>query len=234
MPLPRFNSGRMGSLEWSHLNEAFDRIERPEATQQTRGNPYRIGTSFLVQSLGSTGTGTTAKTAFQEVALSTVDSGTFVPVVGGVKSSNGEAGTTGLYKTPIVGAALASGTVATVLSHIAADGSLYFVVGGAASSAFMAIVVNSVVIYANRSWTYEMLKDAEYNSATGVWTGTDTIYGYNGCENPIDAASIGVGTVVPTGGVYLRKPIKPQTVVSCLRINNKNYFSIPNGYGVTC
>ena len=233
MPLPRFNSGRMGTLEWSHLNEAFDLIEKPEATQPKSGNPYRIGTSFLVQATSSTGSGTTAKTAFKEVAASSIVLGTFVDVSGGVNSTDGD----DAFKTPILGAALPAGSIATVLSHIAQDGSLYFRVSGSVATtgtAFMGIVVQSFPLQTGKSWTYEILQNAELNTLTVVWTGSGTVYAYNGCENPLDGASIGVGTIPPTGVTYARQAIKNGTVVSCLTVNSKYYFSIPNGYSFVC
>ena len=224
----------MGSLEWSHLNEAFDRIEKPEAMQSIAGNPYRIGTSFLVQATSSTGSGTTAKTAFKEVALDTIALGSFVEVAGGINSALG----TDPFKTPIVGAALPAGSIATVLSHVAKDGSLYFRVSGsvaaASGTAFMGIVLSTTPIQQNKQWAYEILQNAELNTLTYVWSGSGNVYAYNGCENPLDGASIGIGTIPPTGVTYQRQPIKVGTVVSCMTVNSKYYFSVPNGYSFVC
>ena len=235
MPLPRFNSGRMGSLEWSHLNEAFDRIEKPEAMQSIAGNPYRIGTVFLARILTVSGTGSTALSSFEEVSLSTVAAGTFEAVSGGIKATDGLI----LYTNPIVGSASSVGSVVAVLGHYAKDGTLYFrECGGAATSAsanvFMARVVSSQPRVAGRMWTYTVSKDAELNTSTNVWAGGTTVLAYNGCENVTDSGSIGVGSVPPPNVTSTRNAIKNDTVVSCMSVNGKNYFSIPNGYTFVC
>jgi len=237
MPLPRFNSGRMGSLEWSHLNEAFDRIEKPEAMQSIAGNPYRIGTVFLARILTVSGTGATAVSSFEEVSLSSVAAGAFVAVSGGVKSTNGQVG--GQYATPIVGSASSVGSVVAVLGHNAIDGSLYFrECGGAATAAaanvFMGRVTGSTVIFAARMWSYTVASNAEFNTGTNSWSGGSVVTAYNGCENPTDGGQIGVGTNPPPGVLSTRVAIKVDTVVACMSVNNKNYFSVPNGYIFEC
>lgn len=235
MPLPRFNSGRMGTLEWSHLNEAFDLLEKPEATQPRAGNPYRVGTVFLARILTVAGTGPTALSSFEEVSLSTVASGSFEAVAGGLKSTDGLI----LYTNPIVGSASSVGAVVAVLGHYAKDGTLYFrECGGAAVSAsanvFMARIVSSQTRIAGRMWTYTVSRDAELNTGTNVWSGGTQVLAFNGCENVTDSGSIGVGSVPPPNVTSTRNPIKNDTVVSCITVNAKNYFSIPNGYTFVC
>ena len=235
MPLPRFNSGRMGTLEWSHLNEAFDRIEKPEVMQPTAGTPYRIGTVFLAKILTVSGTGATALSSFEEVSLSTVASGSFEAVPGGLKSTDGSIP----YTNPIVGSASSVGAIVAVLGHYAKDGTLYFrECGGAAVSAsanvFMARIVSSATRITGRMWTYTVSRDAELNTSTNVWSGGTTVTAFNGCENVTDSGSIGVGSVPPPNVTSTRNAIKNDTVVSCITVNAKNYFSIPNGYTFVC
>lgn len=239
MTLPKFTAGQVGKLEFHHLNEAFERIERLD------GNPALVASSgpvlgrvILVRITGQTGSGNAIKGSFQEVALSTIGSNSYVAVTGGVTSTvSGDA-----YGAPIVFPCSAVGTIVPVLGHIAANGKLYFreCAGVSAGGAVRAgKITGSTQITAGAKWLYT-LTDVKVNvlaSGTYNGTGVGNFQALNGCEEAIDVPverKIGVGTIHVSGSTAVRQPIKNDTIVVCTETLGGFVFSVPNGYAFTC
>jgi len=239
MTLPKFTAGQVGKLEFHHLNEAFERIERLD------GNPALVAASgpilgrvILVRITGQSGSGNAIKGSFQEVALSTVGSNSYVAVSGGVTSA--VSGDT--YGAPIVFPCSAIGTIVPVLGHIAHDGKLYFrECAGVSSAAGVRAgrITASTQITSNTRWLYT-LTDVRVNTiAAGTYTatGVGSFQALNGCEEAVDSVAnrnIGVGTIHVVGSTATRQPIKNDTIVVCTETLGGFVFSVPNGYAFTC
>ena len=81
MTLPRFTSGKVGNLEFSHLNEAFDILEGKQAAIRSRREP--ADAALLVRLIQKNAAG-----AFSWSEMTRKDDGTFEAVNGGVASTD--------------------------------------------------------------------------------------------------------------------------------------------------
>lgn len=240
MTLPRFTSGSVGKLSFSHLNEAFDRIENVDPT---KASAYAnvLGRVILARITGQSGTGNATKGSFQEVAVAdpAAASLTYSVVGGGVTSTVG----TDVFGAPIVFPVSATGTVVPVLGHVAQNGKLYFRECSAASASASVRVGRissaSPLGTANTKWLYT-LNDLSINtiaSATYQSTGAADFQALNGCEEAVDVPAqrnIGVGTIHPAGSTATRQAIKTGTIVTCIPTAGGYVFSVPNGYSFAC
>ena len=232
MTLPRFTSGKVGALEFSHLNEAFDRIEDSSALVTMKRPRAALGRVFLARILSKTGSGLTEKGAFEEVARLDLSAGTYAVIPGGLKSTLGA----DAYKYPIVAAVSGVGSIVPILGHIAGDGSLYFKECAVSSTGTMASVVSATG--SGPRWTYA-LNPVKWDGSAWVTTGAAPITGaINGAENAVDTPqtrNIGVGSVYVANATATRNPIKVGTVVGpVIDIDGFYLFSTPNGYPFAC
>lgn len=243
MTLPRFTAGAVGNLEFSHLNEAFERIEAmsasPEvAVARTRGIFSRVITVKILERQGEPPFETGS---FEEVALATPAGGVYFPIAGGVKSTDG----TNPFAAPIVSPVSAPDSIVNVLACVARNGKLYFrEFTPPTTEGDMYIVLGATVLQgstATRSVFSYSLKPAVVN-AQGQWTGVgDTaIEGFNGAENPEDEIAagvkvIGVGSKIPQNTYAARQPIRVGTVVGPAKMQGgRLVFCVPNGYEFRC
>lgn len=233
MTLPRFTSGKVGKLEFHHLNEAFDRIENVDPSM-----PYAksnlFGRAIIARVESYQGTGVAAVASFKEYALDSLGSATYVQVAGGVTSTNG----TDDFATPIVYPLPPIGSIVPIVPGISRDGKLYFkTVASESASTRIGKVETAGTLIAGRMWLYNM-KEVAFDLQANVWTNLPGAFqAINGCENPIDDIpnrQIGVGTIFPSGANATRKPIKDGTVVSCSSTAGYYLFNVPNGYEFTC
>ena len=235
MTLPRFTSGKVGALEFSHLNEVFDRIEDSSALVTMKRPRAALGRVFLAKILSKTGSGLTEKGAFEEVARVDLSAGTYAVIPGGLRSTLGS----DAYRYPIVAAVSGVGSIVPILGHIAGDGSLYFkecAVTGSSSTGTMASVASATGTAPR--WTYA-LNPVKWNGSAWVATGAAQIAGaINGAENAVDTPAtrnIGVGSVYVANATATRNPIKVGTVVGpVIDIDGFYLFSTPNGYTFAC
>lgn len=243
MPLPRFTSGQVGSLEFSHLNEAFDRIETmstsPEAAAKTSSAaPARV---IVAKILAKQGTGATEVGSFEEVSLTSPTSGEYEAVPGGIKSTDG----TNPYNAPVVAPVSQVGSIVTLLASVAKDGKLHFrEFAPHGSEGEMYRVVDAVEAessYENsKRWKYT-LQPVVVNSI-GNWNDAspNLFEGFNGAENAVDGVLgstrfIGVGSAIPANTNATRERIKNGVVVGPCRVSNGYLvFSLTNGYRFTC
>jgi hypothetical protein len=236
MTLPKFTAGQVGKLEFHHLNEAFERIERLD------GNPALVAASgpvlgrvILVEVLARNGSAGAVRGSFKEVALSTVGSNSYVAVSGGVTSTvSGDA-----FGAPIVFPCPPVGAIVPVLGHIAANGKLYFRECSSPASVRLGKISSSAQIGTSSKWIYNLTEVVVNNFSQGTYTsaGAGSFQALNGCEEPADVVAnrnIGVGTIYPTGATASRKAIKNDTIVLCLLAGTDYVFSIPNGYEFAC
>lgn len=237
MTLPRFTSGRVGNLEFHHLNEAFDRIEGVDTSMPNKMRA-RFSRVILARITGQSGSGNAIKGSFQEVALSAPASNSYSAVSGGVTSTIG----TDAFGAPIVFPCSAVGTIVPILAHVAANGKVYFrECAGVSSAAGVRAgrITASTQITANTRWLYT-LTDVKVNVlASGTYndTGVGSFQALNGCEEAVDDVAnrnIGVGTVHVVGSTATRRPIKNNTIVVCTETLGGFVFSVPNGYGFSC
>lgn len=231
MTLPRFTSGRVGNLEFQHLNEAFDRIDAlgsaPERLSFKGEVFHRV---ILVKVTGVNGTGATATGSFVEVALATVPSQTYTPISGGITSASGA----NTYAFPIVAPVPPVDAIVPVVAHISNDGKLYFVQAVAPSTLQMLRILSSTATTGTQ-WRY----DVQPVRWSAGWVDDGLVaYGYNGCEFVGDIAAsrtIGTGTIHPDTADAVRKPLRNNLVVGpALKQGTDWVFSIPNGYEFTC
>jgi hypothetical protein len=237
MTLPRFTSGKVGRLEFHHLNEAFDRIENVDPSMPS-GVRQILGRVILARVQGQTGSGNAIKGSFVEVAVTNPGSDDYSAVVGGVTSTvNGDA-----FGAPIVFPVPPIGSVVPILGHVAANGQLYFRQCAAASSSASVRagrITAATQITANAKWLYT-LNDVQVKTiGTAIYelTGVGAFQALNGCEEPVDAPAtrnIGVGTIHVVGSTATRQPIKVDTIVVCIPTLGGYVFSVPNGYSFVC
>ena len=241
MSFPQFISGSSGRLTFSTLNETFDRIEKIErkpssykAKEQEKTEIFPAKILAVNGSLGS----------FVEVAPSATQPNSWTEVPKGIRSSDG----TNAYATPVVDANLAPDQIVFLSPSNAPDGTeIYLVIRGAAapSNTFAAIVTSAAALTgsatARKVWKYGLKRFSTTITSTQI-TYTETgaeFFAYNGCENNTDSTAVfGVGLkpdVTPAAPTLVRQAIKTGTVVVVTQETSGAYFfSIPNGYEVTC
>lgn len=235
MTLPRFTSGRVGNLEFQHLNEAFDRIDAlgsaPERNNQ-RSDVFNRTIVARVEAIQGTGLNALAK--FSEYAPETPGSSTYIKVTGGVTSTIG----TDDYAAPLVYPFPDIGSVIPIVAGISNDGKLYFKSqSDSGSQTRFGMVESRTQLYPNRMWLYT-LRFVAFDLQANTWTQLGgTFTALNGCENPVDDVNnrtIGVGTIYPSGATAVRQPIVNGTICACIVTAGHYLFSIPNGYSFTC
>ena len=241
MTFPQFITGATGRLTFSTLNETFDRIEqleRRESVYRSRGSEKtEIFPAKILSVSGNLG-------AFVEVAPSATTPNSWTELPNGIRSTDG----TNAYATPIVGSNLAPDRVVFLVASNAPDGSeIFLVVEGqsSASNTFAAIITAATALTgsaaARKAWKYTLKRFTATETTTNITyagTGPD-LFAYNGCENNTDSTTVfGVGLkpdVTPASPTLVRQPIKTGTVVVCVtESSGLNFFSVPNGYEVTC
>ena len=241
MTFPQFISGSDGRLTFSTLNETFDRIERLERRESVYRNRQterrEIFPAKILSVSGSLG-------SFVEVAPSATQPNSWTEVPQGIRSTDGA----NVFAFPIVGSGLSADSVVFLTPANAPDGTeIYLVVQGqsATSNTFAAIVTAAAALSGSgatrKAWKYTIRRFTTTETSTNVTyaeTGSN-LFAYNGCENNTDSTTVfGVGLkpdVTPTAPTLVRQPIKIGTVVLCVtEPSGLNFFSIPNGYEVTC
>lgn len=231
MTLPRFTSGRVGNLDYSNLNEAFDRIEAKDAARMERKGPTpQVILARLV-----------SKDAQERFAWSEVvrlDDGTYEPVLRGVTSSkDGDP-----YRYPAIsttGGAQVNDVV-LISPRRTKTGRLYYTIATSAGTVTRAFIIVGSIPHATRSdaWSYlgRVARIVIQPGIGQVWQQVDAAEYVlvNGAENPVDGTYIGVGTIAPVGVSAVRNPIRAGTVVMASNIGPGWSFSMPNGYTFTC
>ncbi len=235
MTLPRFTSGRVGNLEFQHLNETFDRLDALDGRAERPVRRSVASSGMILAYVKSySGTGISALASFDEYALDALGSSVYVKVDGGVTSKEG----TDEYATPIVYPVPPIGSIVPIFPHVAKDGKLYFkAIDSEGTSGRIGKVMGGAQIVANKSWLYT-LKNVAWDYALNQFTELNGDFeAINGCENRTDdlaARRIGVGTIYPQGANAVRKQIAQDVVVTCVKTAGPYVFSVPNGYEFTC
>lgn len=237
MTLPRFTSGKVGKLEFHHLNEAFDRIENVDPSMPSAHRQI-LGRVILARVTGTSGSGNSTKGSFQEVAVTTPGSNSYNAVTGGVSSTVGS----DPFGAPIVFPVSAIGAIVPILGHVSGDGKLYFRECSSVSTGSgvrAGKITAATQITANTKWLYTLTDVQVLTLATATYqaTGVGSFQALNGCEEAVDVPAnrnIGVGTVHVAGSQATRQPIKVDTIVTCVPTAGGFVFSIPNGYGFVC
>lgn len=234
MTLPRFTSGSIGKLTFSHLNEVFDLIESisgsPEMAQAARN--AAASKMIVAKVLAKQGSGASEVGSFEQVSLTSPTSGVYEAVDGGVKSTDG----TNAFAAPIVAPVSAANTIVTLLAHRSKDGALCFREVGTVKDPSVVMLKILSSSGGPTSWTYTA-RVVEWNNGFVETTGQD-VTARNGAESATDntaSRNIGVGTVHVTGSTATRQPIKAGTIVgAAIRFGDTYTFSIPNGYAFAC
>ena len=246
MTLPRFTSGSVGNLNFSHLNEAFGYIDLERGSDEMPGMPATDPKlPLVVASITGRDTGTIGNHSWKEIAWS---GSQWTDVDGGRSSTVGENAFAYPART-IAGTELATGSQVTLVPKRTSAGAAYYLALSPPETPTRMVRINGVnqVIIANRMWSYNVRVVNWDPSAIGgpQWVQVQEPYpqvAFNGCENAIDdasALSIGVGTVLPVvgsqSGLANRMPIKTGTVVLARQKSTSTFeFSIPNGYRFEC
>lgn len=238
MTLPRFTSGSIGKLTFSHLNEVFDLIESisgsPEMAQAARN--AAASRMIVAKVLAKQGSGASEVGSFEQVSLTSPTSDVYEAVDGGVKSTDG----TNAFAAPIVAPVSSVGTIVTLLAHRSKDGALCFREVGRETGGpkFYKIVAYEPLSTApqKKTWKYTLQPVRSTGSSWVADIGSE-MFGYNGAEEALDdpaSRRIGMNTfhVAATAD---RQPIPVGVVVGACRIDNGVVeFSIPNGYAFNC
>lgn len=231
--LPRFTQGNFGNLQWHHLNQVFDVIERPPVPMERKRDPQ--DSSFVYAVL--TGEQVTAQQqrrySWREIERN--------PTTGGFAEREGGR-TSGTDADPFLIPAIAiSGTEAYQIGNLVLlrldsfpNGQRFaLVIRPTGSDVKMFRITGATSIGAGR-WKYTgVLAGIELDA--WVARGTEPYTLYNGCENSVDSGNIiGVGTVKPNSASAVRQPIRNETVVQAVYVDFGWCFSIPNGYSFAC
>lgn len=247
MTLPRFTSGKVGNLEFSHLNEAFDAIDGMDRTQRASRNRRKIPNLVLAR-LGSQDQSPNGFGGWSWVEVYWNGGGEGAITVPGGLSSGAPAGEPDAnpYMLPafsIEPTGFAMGEVVLLVpSHrarFAAAPEPYMLIVRTLPSVTRAFeIVNAEGIALGR-WKYtgrERRWDVIQNLWVPVGGAPVDVTLLNSCENAVDApGNIGVGSTLP-GSVPqpVRQRIKDGTVVMATASNINYVFSVPNGYAFQC
>ena len=244
MTLPRFTSGSIGKLDFSHLNDAFGYIDlaRSVSTPMPDSKSAPSGAIFAkilnrdIQNNRSvhswtevvqTGPGTYVEP--QHPRTSKVDGNDFFYPV-----------------ETIDGDELATNSVHAVFPHRRADGSFFYLqLGVQQEVGMLAIGTVAQTLIPNQMWTYHArlarFRIDAYPTPTWEVYGDPTT-AVNGCESAPDIHPIyGVGSSIPGANSgqegtpnISRRPIRSGVIAVAIRATAIWTFSIPNGYSVIC
>lgn len=238
MTLPRFTSGQVGRLDFSHLNDAFGYIDLQRGSE-SKPVDAADGKLPLVLAIIGSYDAQTKRHAWSEAVID--ENGTAVPFTGGrTSTANGDPFAFPAF-TPD-GQQASAGSVVTLVPKRRKSGAIaYLVVSGSAAGTVNTLIVQGVqqVIHPQRMWVYQVRQAVWEFTPPFNWQATGALmYALNGCENAVDqpGVSIGVGTVVPVGvsASAIRQPIKSGTVVVATMVGSTWVFSVPNGYRYDC
>lgn len=234
MSLPRFTSGSVGNLNFSHLNDAFGYIDLARNEQTDRPSRQNETLPLIVAKITQSDSDGNHK--WKEVALS---GNAYVDLENGRSSGDS-------FEFPartMDGSTIPDGANVILVSKRKTDGSIYFLILGTegGDTRMIRILAVNQVIRPLAMWSYWVAPVVFDAGAIGgpAWIGstqTGQAVALNGCENPFDNnAQIGVGTIVPSGVTFARQPIRAGTVCLARIVSPSVYhFSIPNGYSYTC
>lgn len=229
--LPRFTQGSFGNLEWHHLNQVFDVIERaPVPLERKRDRPdMSLIYAIITGELASMEIG--PRYSWREILRN--------PDTGGIEAHPSPR-TSGTEDDPFIIPAMGIsgqerinvGDLVLLRQESFRDGRRYAVIIGSGVSVGMYRIEGATSIGTGR-WAYTGVPVAVSN---GDWVNPGLqVTLYNGCENPVDSGNtIGVGTVKPSNTGAIRQRIRDNTVVLAVSVSGGLCFSIPNGYSFTC
>lgn len=247
MTLPRFTSGKVGNLEFSHLNEAFDAIDGMDrmmgASKQRRKMPNIVLARLGNQDQRPEGFG---GWSWVEVYWN-FGSDLAYTVPGGLSSGSpdGEPNPNP-YLLPAVSlepTAFRTGEVVLLIpSHRArfnaAPDPIMLIVRTLPSVTRAFEIVDAVGISLGR-WRY-IGRERKWDGLTNAWVAVEANEQdanlLNSCENAVDTpGNIGVGSTLPLSVPQpVRQRIKNGTVVMATASNTNYVFSVPNGYAFGC
>ena len=233
MTLPRFNSGSVGALSFSHLNEAFDIIEGVSPQSPPFGE---LADSLMV--LAQLGQATSGAYQWAEVVLK--DDGTYEPLVGG-RSSSLAGDEIAAPAFALDGGSYTVGSTVLLTPKRTKEGKSWWAIVSSISGGPKAMILTGTgVSFGNGFWSYTARLANIQFTAQNVWTATPTGPEYvilNLAEFRTDTdGRIGMGTIPPNGVTSVRQPIRAGTVVIVHSIPGLTLgaFFAPNGYAFTC
>jgi len=232
MTLPRFTAGRVGNLEFSHLNEAFDLLEDRNALEARRRQP--TAAVLLAQLTQENAAG---EFAWTEVVRS--NDGSYTTVQDGIASTS--EGNAFAFAAISLNRGAEVGDIVAISPRRTSEGKLFYVIQNGSGTVTRSFKIVQSLQHATRNdmWAYKgRLVTSSIQSGYGsIWTESSALEYVllNGAENASDASStIGVGTRPPTGVQAVRNPIKVGTIVLASNVDGDWHFSMPNGYTFTC
>ena len=231
MTLPRFTSGKVGNLEFSHLNEAFDMLDGKQAKRADRRETQTA--SILAKLLQKN-----AANEFSWSEMARQNDGSYQSVTGGTSST--KSGNAFFYPAVSLSGGAVVGDTVILDPRRTKQGKLYYTIATSGGTITLAFQIVSSVAHASRPdmWSYvgKTVESVQTPGTGAQWVTTSQLEYVllNGAENPTDGTSIGVGTVPPAGVISARRPIKPGTVVPASYIGNNWVFGLPNGYSFIC
>ena len=247
MTLPRFTSGKVGNLDFSHLNEVFgviDGLDRTSAgAKSARRTPSTVVARLGNQDQSGSGFG---GWSWEEVYWN-YGSDLAVTVPGGLTSGSpaGEPNPNP-YLLPAVSlepTAFRTGEVVLLLpTHRArfnnAPDAVMLIIRTLPSVTRAFEIVNAVGISLGR-WRY-IGRERKWDGLNNAWVAAEVneqdVNLLNSVENAVDTpGNMGVGSTLP-GSVPqpVRQRIKNGTVVMATASNAFYVFSVPNGYAFQC
>lgn len=234
MTLPRFTSGSVGSLQYHHLNEAFDLIESSGPVS----SPFGMGENaqLILAQLGPETNG-----AYQWTEVVLKDDGTYEPLVGG-RSSALSSDSLAAPAFALDGAAFAMGSVVTISPRRTKEGKSWWAIlsATAGASKAMQILGTQPTQWPGPMWGYRARETVvQLGSAPTEYRSEPFGPEYtilNLAEIRDDDEYIGMGTMIPGFATAVRRPIRPGHVVIAHKIPTVSLwcFFAPNGYQFGC
>jgi hypothetical protein len=238
MTLPRFTSGRVGNLDFSHLNEAFSKIDDiGRSSGESRKMRPSIG-SMIVAQIGVPGLSN--QYAWYEVTLG--PTGLATVIEGGLSSgSPAPQPNPDLYLLPAVsidGTVFSVGDIVLLSPARRTDGSSYMTIVKPVGSTVRPYEITGATGISLGRWLYTGQR-RKWDAVQTAWVlegSATTVTMLNGAENAVDSTgNIGVGSTLP-GSVPqpIRQRIKDGTIVTPTNSGGVLTFCIPNGYAFQC
>ena len=237
MTLPRFTSGQLGRLDFSHLNDAFGYIDLQRGTGEKDPRAADEKLPLIIAQLGIADSN--LNYAWAEHVVN--EQNQLVPLTGGRTSASSD-GNQHAFPARVVGGSANTGDFVVLTPKRTKQGKIYYAViplSAGAVEPYMVVGIQQLVM--DGLWVYRVKRAYWYWGGGGTLLGWQVSGGeetaFNTCENPRDdqpALTIGVGSVRPQNIQATRKPIKTGTVALASRVGSFLYFSVPNGYSYTC
>lgn len=242
MPFPRFNSGSVGRLDFSTMNELFSRVESLSSGQKTGNFRNALQEPFPVKLGAATAVGTRTEFEWREQRYNAT-SNAFEDLPSGRMHSSGLTGSPKVWTSDI---SIATGEVVWCITAYAGTGEAHLQIVSRSSTSIVVARITGATEFTQSGQPSGIFKyqwiEVRPTLTGGIlsmqsFTGSRTGFALNGTEWVGDAGGVyGVGMIPQAGPTLTRQRIRNDVVVQLSPSGNPEYwfFSLPIGYRVVC